>query len=152
MRIEAQGKYLQSILEKAREALAGHTLDSPSCGTAQFLNLLTRGQVLMPSTNSQVGRMSMLMHAMVDTNLAFCFYRSKPFRRGQIQEETRNTTSQARNTTRASTASRRPTLIDYRVVDPVVYIYTSRNSQANRWSAWSRAISRRPTHVTWSTF
>lgn len=34
MRIEAQGKYLQSILEKAKETLAGHTSDSPSLEAA----------------------------------------------------------------------------------------------------------------------
>lgn len=34
MRIEAQGKYLQSILEKAKETLAGHTSDSPGLEAA----------------------------------------------------------------------------------------------------------------------
>lgn len=34
MRIEAQGKYLQSILEKAKETLAGHTGTSPDLEAA----------------------------------------------------------------------------------------------------------------------
>lgn len=34
LRIEAQGKYLQSILEKAKEALAGHTGGSPGLEAA----------------------------------------------------------------------------------------------------------------------
>lgn len=34
MRIQAQGKYLQSILEKAKETLASHTMESPSLEAA----------------------------------------------------------------------------------------------------------------------
>lgn len=53
MRIEAQGKYLQSILEKAKETLAGHTSTSPSleAAHAELTELATKvsNEGLVPS-------------------------------------------------------------------------------------------------------
>jgi hypothetical protein len=52
LRIEAQGKYLQSILEKAKETLAGHTSSSPGLEAAhaklaELASKVTNGPVLM---------------------------------------------------------------------------------------------------------
>ncbi len=52
MRIEAQGKYLQSILEKAKETLAGHTSSSPGLEAAhaklaELASKVTNDPVLM---------------------------------------------------------------------------------------------------------
>lgn len=59
MRIEAQGKYLQSILEKAKETLAGHTSDSPSleAAHAELTELASKVTTvgLLPSGFSTLG-------------------------------------------------------------------------------------------------
>jgi hypothetical protein len=52
LRIEAQGKYLQSILEKAKETLAGHTSSSPGLEAAhaklaELASKVTNDPVLM---------------------------------------------------------------------------------------------------------